>query len=32
MVKQNLLNKDIVLNLDIITTKLLSVYNHMERV
>jgi len=31
VVKQNLLNKDTVLNLDIVTAELLSVHNHMER-
>jgi len=31
MVKQNLLNKGTILNLDITTTDLLSVHNHIER-
>jgi len=29
--KQNLLDKGTTLNLDIVTTELLSVYDHMER-
>ena len=31
MIKQNLLDKDTTLNLNIITTKLLSVYDCMEK-
>jgi len=31
VVKQNLLDKDTTLNLDIVTAELLSVYDHMER-
>jgi len=31
VVKQNLLDKDTILNLDIDTTELLSVYDHMKR-
>jgi len=29
--KQNLLNKGTALNLDIVTTELLSIHDHMER-
>jgi len=31
VVKQNLLDKGTALNLDIVTTELLSVHDHMER-